>query len=204
MSLASSSRSFSDVLPWWQRNFRRLLSSFLLFTTLVIFLIREVSIKFTKFRRVIKRPGEVAAKVQRTGEFLSSMWAYNRFAVEQCRQALFCLSEQKITEISVYGANEIAAILYSVSYGFPVRVTAIYDECPRWMFGILPVLPLKDFRNSHGPMLVAAVVGVEEKVKRLSQLGVNVENLVLMGRPHNGLSRLTQELQFLTDDIHLQ
>ncbi len=187
------------MLPWPRQIFFRLLSSLLLFKTLVTLLFREVYIKLTKFRRSLKHPGEVGEKVQKIGEFLASMQEYNRFAVEQCRQTLLCLADQRITKVSVYGVNEIAEILYDLSYELPVRVTAIYDECPRWKPWVIPVLPLKDYQDCHELMIIAAVVGVEEKVERLSQLGVKVENLVLMGRSHKGLSKSAQSLQFLSD-----
>jgi len=187
------------MFPWWFPNFRRPLSSLLLSKTLVSLLFREMYIKLTKFRRSIKHPGEVGEQFEKTGKFLSSMYAYNRFAVEQCRQTLSRLAEKRITQVSVYGVNDIAAILYALSYELPVSVTVIYDECPRWKPWAPPVLPLKDYQNSHGPMILAAVVGVEEKVKRLSGLGVNVENLVLMGRSHMGLSNSAQPLQFSSD-----
>ncbi len=187
------------MLPWWFPNLRRPLSGLLLSKALVILFFKEVYIKLTKYRRRLNHPGEVGLKVQKTGAFLSSMWEYNRFAVEHCRQTLLHLSEQKITKVSVYGVNEIAAILYGLSYEFPVQVTTIYDECPRWKPWAPPVLPLNDYQNSPELLIIAAVVGVEEKVKRLSQLGINVENLVLMGRSHKGLSHSFQSLQFTSD-----
>jgi len=184
----SRDRQSTNMFPWWFPNIRRPLSGLLLSKTLVTLLFKEVYIKLTKFRRSFKHPREVGEKVQKTGKFLSSMLEYNRFAVEVCRQTLSCLAEQGITKVSVYGVNEIASILYALSYELPVKVTVIYDECPRWKPWALPVLPLKDYQHSHEPMIIAAVVGVEEKVTRLSQLGVNVENLVLMGRSHDGIS----------------
>ncbi len=187
------------MLSWWFPSFCRPLSGLLLSKTLVILLFKELYIKLTKFRRSFKHPREVGQKVQRTGEFLSSLLEYNRFAVGQCRETLSRLSEQKITNVSVYGVNEIAAILYSLSYEFPVKVTVIYDECPRWKPWAPPVFPLSDYQHSHAPMILAAVVGVEEKVKRLSQLGVSIENLVLMGQSHKGLSPSTQAVQFISD-----
>ena len=176
------------MLPWWFPNLRRPLSGLLLFKTLVKLLLKEVFIKLTKCRRCFKRPGEVGEKIQKTGEFLSSMGEYNRFAVEQCRLTLSCLADQEITKVSVYGVNEIAEILYDLSYELPVKVTVIYDECPRKKPWAPPVLPLKAFQNNQEIMIIAAVIGVEEKVERLSQLGVNVKNLVLMGRSHKGIS----------------
>lgn len=187
------------MLPWWFPNLRRPLSGLLLSKALATLLFKEAYIKLTKFRRCIKHPGEVGAQVQKTGKFLSSMLEYNRFALEQCRQTFSCLAEQGITKVSVYGVNEIAAILYALSYELPVRVTVIYDECPRWKPWAPSVLPLKDYQHSHEPMIIAAVVGVEEKVTHLSQLGVNVENLVLMGRSHKGLSHSFLSLQFSSD-----
>jgi hypothetical protein len=176
------------MLPWWFPNLRRPLASLLLFKTLVKLLFKEVYIKLTKFRRCFKHPGEVGEKMAKTRDFLSSMGEYNRFAVEQCRQTLSCLAEQGITNVSVYGANEIAEILYDLSYELPVKVTVIYDECPRRKPWAPPVLPLKAFQNGQEIMIIAAVIGVEEKVERLSQLGVNVKKLVLMGRSHKGIS----------------
>ena len=176
------------MLPWWFPNLRRPLSGLLLFKTLVKLLLKEVFIKLTKCRRCFKRPGEVGEKIQKTGEFLSSMGEYNRFAVEQCRLTLSCLADQEITKVSVYGVNEIAEILYDLSYELPVMITVIYDECPRRKPWAPPVLPLKAYLNNQEPMIIAAVIGVEEKVERLSQLGVNVKNLVLMGRSHKGIS----------------
>ncbi len=192
------------MFPWWFPNLRRPLSGLLLSKTLVTLLCKEAYIKLTKFRRRTTSPGEVGAQVQKSGKFLSSMLEYNRFAVEQCRQTFSCLAEQGITKVSVYGVNDIAAILYALSYELPVRITVIYDECPRWKPWAPSVLPLRDYQRSHELMIIAAVVGVEEKVSRLSQLGVNVENLVLMGRSHKGLSRSSQLLEFSSDSRNPQ
>lgn len=187
------------MLPWWFPNLRRPLASLLLFKTLVKLLFKEVYIKLTKFRRCFKHPGEAGEKIVKTCNFLSSMGEYNRFAVEQCRQTLSRLAEQGITKVSVYGVNEIAEILYDLSYELPVMITVIYDECPRRKSWALPVSPLETYLNNQEPMIIAAVIGVEEKVGRLSRLGVNVNNLVLMGRSQKGISHSDQSLRLVSD-----
>jgi len=187
------------MLPWWFPNLCRPLAGLLLFKTLVKLLFKEVYIKLTKFRRCIKHPGEVGEKIGKTRNFLSSMGEYNRFAVEQCRQTLSQLAEQGITKVSVYGANEIAEILYDLSYELPVRITGIYDEYPRKKPCRIPTLPLKEYTNSQEKMIVAAVMGVEEKVEYLSRLGINAENLVLMGRTRKGLPHTEQSISLVSD-----
>lgn len=186
-------------LPWWLPTYRRPLASLLLFLTLSKLLCKETFIKFTKFRRCFKHPKETSEKMKRTREFLSSMGAYNRFAVEECRQTLSCLAKQGITKVSVYGVNEIAEILYDLSFELPVEVSVIYDECPSRKPWGPPVLPLNAFQPRVEIMIVAAVIGVEEKVAHLSRLGINVEDLVLMGRPPKAVSNSEQSLRPLSD-----
>ncbi len=166
------------MLPWWFPNLRCPLAGLLLSKTLLKLLLREVSIKHS---------GEVGEKIGKTLRFLSSMGEYNRFAVEQCRQTLAGLAEQGITKVSVYGANEIAEILYDLSFELPIKITSIYDECPRMKLWGPPVLPLSVYQNGQEMMIVGAVIGVEEKVAHLSQLGINLEDLVLMGRSPKGI-----------------
>ena len=185
------------MLPWWFPNLRQPLSSLLLSKTLIKLFYKEVFIKFTKFRRRLTYPGEIVGKVKRIREFLSSMGEYNRFAVEECRQTLSYLVDQGITKVSVYGVNEIAEILYDLSFELSIEIIVIYDECPRKKPWAPPVLSLNDYQNSQGPIIIAAVIGVEEKVWRLSRLGIDVQNFVLMGQPHEGLLSSGPGLRFV-------
>lgn len=164
------------------RFIRKPVTTLLLGKTVIKLLLSEVCIKLTKCRRRMNHAAEFGDKAGKGRTFFLSMCAYNRYAVAECRRTLSRLAEQGISEVSVYGANGIAEILYDLSYEVPVTISAIYDECPRWTSWGPPVLPLTARQNAQELMILAAVIGVEEKKKRLSRLGINLENLVVMGR----------------------
>jgi hypothetical protein len=167
---------------WCFLGIRRWMTNILLCKTIGKLLMKEMYIKLTKCRRRMNHAAEFGGKVGKGRTFFLSMCAYNRYAVAECRRTLSRLAEQGISEVSVYGANGIAEILYDLSYEVPVTISAIYDECPRWTSWGPPVLPLTARQNAQELMILAAVIGVEEKKKRLSRLGINLENLVVMGR----------------------
>ena len=159
----------------------------LLYKTSVKLLIKGVYIKLTKFRRKFSRAGEVGNKIGKARQFLSNMGEYNRFAVEQCWQTLSSLARQGVTTVSVYGANDIAEILYDLSFELPVKIRAIYDECPNKRYCGPPVLPLEAYRDHQELLIIAAVIGAEEMIERLTRLGISVENVLLIGQSQNGL-----------------
>lgn len=182
MNKRSDYRPNQEKLAQRLPSIRRKMAELLLYKTISKLLIKEMYIKLTKCRRRINRAGEVGEKMGKAKGFFLSMREYNRFAVEQCRATLSSLAEKGITNVSVYGANDIAEILYDLTYELPVTITAIYDECPKAKPWGPPVLPLEARQNGQEVIILAAVVGIEEKVKRLSRLGTSLENLVVMGR----------------------
>ena len=154
----------------------------LLSKTFAKMLTRQLFLKLTKFTRRSRGSKDFVTKVGKTYEFLRAMCQHNRRAINRAKLCLESLAAGGIQEVTVYGAGDIAEILYDLTFEIPIKIKAIYDGGSRKRFLGLAVLPLEESANDKKKVIIASLVAVESKVERLQNLGVDRKRIVLLNQ----------------------
>jgi hypothetical protein len=167
---------------FWGRSYflRHPVVGLLLFKTFLKMLARQFYMKVTQFSRQSKTIKDLWGKVYKAYGFLKNMSQYNLYTIERSRRCLNELSSQHIREVAVYGAGDIAEVLYDLTFEVPLRIIAIYDDVEKKRFLRFNVLPIEAMNGGRAKVIIASLVGVEEKVERLRRLGVDRERIVVL------------------------
>jgi hypothetical protein len=142
----------------------------------------QVQIKVTKLARANTSIKDASAKPSKAVEIVRSMCQYDLELFRSCRNCLKCLAARKISSVSIYGANDIAEALSILSVETPVKICAIYDDFYTGRFASHDVRPLSDCATDRSKVIVAALVGVEERVERLLASGTVGDRLITLQR----------------------
>jgi hypothetical protein len=115
-------------------------------------------------------------------EFLGRMLRYNRHLLRTCWHHLLHLISLGEKEAVLYGDGEAARILCALARFVPLRIRAI---CPfdGSLAGTLPgpaTWSLESLAAYQGPVIVAAFVNAAEHVRRLGQLGIHRDQLLIL------------------------
>lgn len=143
-------------------------------------LLRQAYLKLTKFTRRSSETREFLNKVGKGYEFIKCMSHYNRGAIKRSRLCLNSLVAGGIQEVSVYGAGDIAEILYDLTFEIPITIKTIYDDDGAKSFLGPEVRPVEESAAGKEQVIVASLVAIEEKVERLRSLGLDTKRIVLL------------------------
>jgi hypothetical protein len=151
-----------------------------LFATFVKMLAKQFWIKVTKVPRQVKSPKVALQKVVNAYSFLKTASQHNRYIIQQSRQVLCELAAQGTREVSLYGTGDIAEILYGLTSDLPVKIRSIYSDFGGRNFLGFNVLPIDTGAKQEEKIIIAAMAGLEEKIERLRELGIERERIVLL------------------------
>jgi hypothetical protein len=157
-----------------------LLVSLRLFKTLVKMVARQFWIKLTKVPRQVTSPQMVLKKIFNIYFFLRNASQHNLYVIRQSRQVFDELARQGINKVSVYGTGHIAEILCGLTSEVPVKIQSVYDDFGNKTFLGFNVLPIEAGAKNEEKIIIAAVVGVEDKIARLMKLGVERERIAIL------------------------
>lgn len=158
---------------------RSLLVNLQLFATLTKIVTRQFWIKLTRVPRKVTSPRIFFQKIIGVYSFFQNAYNHNFYVTQLARQILDELAQQGVRSIAIYGTGEIAEILLGLSMDAPVKVHSIYDDFGGSNFLGFNVLPIESGKNEE-MFIVAAVVGVDEKIVRLTQLGVERSKIAVL------------------------
>jgi len=151
-----------------------------LIVTFLKMLARQFHMKMTKFSRQPKSFKDVLGKIYKTYDFLKNMSQYNAYILSRCKICLNELASSNVRDFAIYGAGDIAEILYKLTLDAPVKISAVYDglECKKFFsFNVMYEEAIKGYT---GKVVVASLVGLEEKIERLRRLGVDRERIIVL------------------------
>ncbi len=159
---------------------KRPLVGFLLFKTFVKMLIKQFYLKVTKFSRQTRSVKDTRTKIGKIYDFLKNMSQYNIYVIERSRHCLDRLASQRIKEVTVYGADDIAEVLYDLTFDAQIKINAIYDDFKTKKFLGFDILPTEACNGRKEKVIVASLVGIEEKIEKLRKLGIEKERIVVL------------------------
>lgn len=143
-------------------------------------LIKHFHMKVTKFSRQPKSLKDILRKAYKTYDFLKNMIQYHTYILDQCEKCLKKLASNNIKEFAIYGTGDVAEVLYKLTLNTPVKVNAVYDSLEGKKFFKFNVMPVETIKYYRGKIVVATLLGVEDKIEILKKIGVKDEKIVLL------------------------
>lgn len=139
---------------------------------------KQLWIKLTKVPRKIDSPKDVLIKAVNAYFFVYNSYRRNADIAERCQRLLAKLTAQGTTNISLYGTGDIAELLCKLSTDSSVKIRSVYDDFPDQEFRGFSVRPIREWAMCSDLIVIADVVGIEEKSQRLRRIGVDPEKIV--------------------------
>jgi hypothetical protein len=169
-------------------SFRHRIVAFRLVRTFLGFLLKRVRKKIMQLgasERGIAEPstsssGEVFLSVARVNLFFRSSLEFFLSVIDRSRTCLNSVLAQGHREVSFYGTDDLAEILYDLSFELPVKIKSVYDDCEGERFHKFKVLPIEGCASNQEPIIVTGSAQIENKIKRLRTLGVSTDRVIVM------------------------
>lgn len=169
-------------------SFRRRIIAVRLVKTFSRLLLRRIRTKAAqlsaKARTVSAQPAASSRSVflsgARANVFLRSSLEFFLSMIHRSRDCLNSALAQGHSEISLYGTDDSAEILYDLSFELPVKIKSVYDDCDGKRFHNFKVMPIETYVSSNELLIITGSAQIENKVKRLKTLGVSTDRLIVM------------------------
>jgi GT2 family glycosyltransferase len=106
--------------------------------------------------------------------FVKRIIAFDRFWFRQCSLALGYAIQERRTDLILYGEGDVARVLCAMARRLPVNIKAVCPFRPTAAPRLLgrPTITEKEMAQSGDTIVLAAIVGIGERVERLKALGV--------------------------------
>jgi hypothetical protein len=114
--------------------------------------------------------------------FLKRIIAFDRYWFRQCSLALGFAIQERRTDLVLYGEGDVARVLCAMARRLPVHIKAVCPFRPTAPPRLLgrPTMTEKEMAQSGDTIVVAAIVGIGERVERLKALGVPRDRIITM------------------------
>ncbi len=144
---------------------------------IVITLLKVLIKQLSKSQRSFKN---IWLEVYRTYLFLTNINKYNAYVMERCKNCLKELTTNDIREIALYGAGEVAGMLYYLAPNSSVQIKAVYDCLGGKKYFGFDVMPVEAIKNYNGKIVVATLIEVEKELELLKGMGVREEQIIVL------------------------
>jgi hypothetical protein len=152
----------------------------LLTKTFLKTLARQLRLKLTKFTRRSSGPKAFLGKVTAAGDFLRFIVRYNWDVIRRSRRCLKRLAAENVEEVFVYGESDVTEVLCNLTIEIPVKVMRLGDY-HKTLGDLAPQeLPIEASVARRTKVIIASLVNVEERTRRLRELGVDEKRIVLL------------------------
>ena len=121
-----------------------------------------------------------SASLVRIYRFSRRLLETHYYIVQCSKECLRFLAAEGQQGISIYGAGDVAEILYELSLDEPVQIKWVYDDVAGNDFHGLKVLRIEDCESVEGRFIITSLIGVDDRVKRLKALGVAPERIFVL------------------------
>jgi hypothetical protein len=152
----------------------------LLIKTFIKTFARQFYLKLTKLTRRSGGARAFGNKVAAGYDFLRDMSYYNWDVIRRSRRCLKQLAADNVHEVLVYGERDVTEVLYDLTFEIPVRVKALGEDYESRRNLGRSELPIEVDTAGREKIIVASLVNVEERVRRLRELRVDNERIVLL------------------------
>jgi len=152
----------------------------LLCKSLIKTLAWQLYLKLTKFSRRPSGPKSLLRRFATGYKFVRDISDYNLDVIKHCRRCMKSLLAESVPAVLVYGEKDIIAVLHDLSFEAPVKIR-ILRECYEddKQFG-WETVPVEMSASRSEKIIVASLINTEERIRRLRELGVDNERIVLL------------------------
>jgi hypothetical protein len=169
-------------------SFQRRIVAVRLAKTLSKLLLRRIHTKAAQLRAkagaVSAGPGasnrKMFAQLASAPVFLRSTLDFFLSLIHRSRDCLNTALTEGHNEVSFYGTDDSAEILYALSFELSVKIKSVYDDREGERFHSFKVLPIERYAAGQEPLIVTGSAQVENKIKRLRSLGVPANRMIIM------------------------
>jgi hypothetical protein len=161
------------------RWFKFALVRALLLKTIVKTFARQLYLKLTKITRRSSGPKSFLGKFSAGYEFLRDMSEYNWGVIKRCRRCMKSLSSEGVP-VLVYGEKDIIDVLHDLSFETPVKMRILRERYEADKKFGRETVAVEMGAASREKILVASLINTEERIRRLRELGVDNERIVLL------------------------
>lgn len=151
----------------------------LLAKTFMKTLAHQIYLKLTKFTRRSSGPKSFFRKCIAGYEFLNDMSEYNRDVIKRCRHCVERLAAENLSAVLVYGEKDIVEFLRDLSLQNSVRMKLLHDRYEPEKLG-REMVPVETGISGGEKIIVASLVNTQERIRRLIQLGVDNDRIILL------------------------
>ena|ERR1044071_5850931 len=152
----------------------------LLVKTFVKTLFWQLYLKMTKFSRRSKGPIPFLKKIYTGYSFISDMFVYNIETIHRCRLCLKNLTAEKVPAVFIYGERPIIEVFRDLSFRNPVIMTILQERGEVTRLWGCESAPVETGASRDEKIIIASIINAEERVKRLQQLNVSSDRIVLL------------------------
>jgi hypothetical protein len=131
----------------------------------------QLHIKVTKLSRRSTSMGDTSARPWKAALFIRSMCRYDARTLRACRRCLQRLQAGGVGRVAIYGANDIARALTILAAETSIVIGVVYDDFCTGQFAGHEVRPLSRCHDESGEVILAALVGIEDRIERLLTAG---------------------------------
>jgi hypothetical protein len=152
----------------------------LLIDTFVKTLARQIYLKLTKFTRRSSGANNLFDKFAAAYAFLTHVSLYNWEIIQRSRRCLRQLAAENVREVFVYGERDVAGVLYSLRFEFPVKLNMLGEHYKVHSDLASHELLLESSATRPEKVIIASLVNIEERVMRLRKIGVDERRIIFL------------------------
>ncbi|HEX9264111.1 MAG TPA: hypothetical protein VF977_07060 [Candidatus Binatia bacterium] len=136
--------------------------------------------KLTKFTRRSSGPKSFLRKFEAGYAFLKDMSEYNLDNIKRCRRCVKNLTAENVPAVFVYGEKDVMEILYDLSFKTPMKMRILHEHYETDKKFGWEAISLETGASGTEKIIVASLVNTQERTRRLRELGVDNERIILL------------------------
>lgn len=152
----------------------------LLCRTFIKTLVCQLYLKLTKFTRRANGPKSFLRKFEAGYAFLKDMSEYDLDTIRRCRRCIKNLTAEKLPAVFVYGEKDIMEILYDLSFETPMKMRILHERHETDKKLGWETVSVEIGVSGREKIIVASRVNTQERTRRLRELGVDNERIILL------------------------
>jgi hypothetical protein len=152
----------------------------LLFRTFIKTLVWQLYLKLTKFTRRANGPKSFLRKFEAGYAFLKAMSEYDLDIIRRCRRCVKNLTAENVPAVFVYGEKDVMEILFDLSFKTPMKMRILHEHYETDKKFGWEAISLETGASSTEKIIVASLVNTQERTRRLRELGVDNERIILL------------------------
>lgn len=108
------------------------------------------------------------------------MWEYDREVIRCARRCFKRLAREDVQEVLVFGDRGVREVFYDLTFEIPIKVKMIRDYWEKHEDMLKDSVTLEVGAASRDKIIIASLVNIEERVRRIRELGVENNRIILL------------------------